>query len=474
MRRPLLSLFTIAVLFGLLLQPERAAAQDGGNTIFLPSIFNRYNPLAGQQIVNAPYFSETDIINTHSSEMGIFWFGKVRPDSNYTDVRVAYNNEAIWVHTVTIDRRLWYNASANGTNLEEWDAVTLLLDLNGNSSAAHPTSQSYRFVTQLRWWEDEADYRAAFRGNGSQWVPGAIQYTNVSGWRGEVPNGDAVDDKGWSMTFKIPFASLGLSKPADGTIWRMAVQIHDRDSEAGPALPDQVWPDLLDASVPATWGRLRFGLPAYAPPSLANVQTTTIRRGLNGAVVKEASAGGAAVCGQGMNFWTEWGERNYAGLDYFNIQNQMDVSDWPCFSKYYVTFPLEAVPSGKVLQSAKLVLYQFGGSDPSQAWPSPIQVFTVGRDWDPATLNWNNGPQAMENIALTWVDVIRSGWQEVAYEWDVSLGAELALQKGAPLQLVVYSADSPMHSGKYFRSSYSNDWAGTVRPTLIVQWGDPR
>jgi len=29
--------------------------------------------------------------------------------------------------------------------------------------------------------------------------------------------------------------------------------------------------------------------------------------------------------------------------NHVNVQNQSDISDWPCFSKYYVTFPLDAV-----------------------------------------------------------------------------------------------------------------------------------
>jgi hypothetical protein len=185
-----------------------------------------------------------------------------------------------------------------------------------------------------------------------------------------------------------------------------------------------------------------------------------------------------------MNYWTDWGERVYyaflennTSVEYgdFNIQNQSDIADWPCFSKYYVTFPLDAVPSGKTIVSAKLAMYQFGNSDPVHATPSLIQVLTVGDAWNETTLNWNNAPLALENVSRAWVDPLPgfAGFPGVRREWDVSRAVAQAYTSGSPLRLVLYSADDDYNSGKYFVSSDTGDWNATGRPTLQVVWGNP-
>jgi len=80
-------------------------------------------------------------------------------------------------------------------------------------------------------------------------------------WRGEYPNND-VDDRGWAVTFYVPFESLGLDgPPEDGTVWGMAVTLHDRDDAGGIAIADQVWPETMDAGQPGSWGSTGLGLP---------------------------------------------------------------------------------------------------------------------------------------------------------------------------------------------------------------------
>jgi hypothetical protein len=300
-----------------------------------------------------------------------------------------------------------------------------------------------------------------------------IPFSTVPGWRGNSPN-DNIDDRGWAMTFKIPFTSLGMAgKPASGTNWRLGVVLHDRDAQSGQTLPDQFWPELANPQSPVSWGILHFGLPSFTQPVVTNMQTSTIRNRLNGAVVPDVAAGGGTLCGGYLDIWTQWGEANYADQTYLNIQNQVDVADFPCFSKYYVTFPLSSIPAGKTIRSAKLILYEFGGSDPTQAKPSFIQVFRIGQDWNETTLNWNNAPLAVENVSQAWIPVYNKPykWPGDPYEWDVSRSVSQAYESGTPLRLVLYSADGDYHSGKYFVASNTDDGNAVARPTLIIEWG---
>jgi len=206
--------------------------------------------------------------------------------------------------------------------------------------------------------------------------------------------------------------------------------------------------------------------------------TVTIRQGLDGAVVTDGAVGGGTTCGGGLDYWTDWGEANYAGLDYTNIQNLGDIGDWPCFSRYYVVFPLDGVPPGRAIISATLTLHQFGNA--GQGWqppaqPSLIQVLSVAEEWDEATLNWNTAPLAAENISAAWaypLDPVppRPG---VPRHWDVSRAVADAYAAGTPLRLALYESDWAYHSGKYFVTSDADEWEAAGRPTLVVAWGQP-
>jgi len=453
------------------------------STVYLPLVMSP--GLASSRRVNAPYFSGP----VPFAETAIFWFGRVNSSENYANVRVGYNDTELYIYLAAFDRRLWYSTNPSPGDLA-WDAATLYLDLDGNAGSV-PDVNAYRFEGQLNWWEPRVNYQTVYRGNGSSWVMATVPFSVTSGWRGDALNNDT-DDRGWVVTFHIPFASLGLSgPPSEGMIWGMAMALHDRDNAAGPPLADKIWPEAMNATSPRTWGQVAFGLPAYTPPQITPGGTVTIRHKLNGATVKDAAAGGYTLCGAGTDFWTQWGDTNESFYNsehsIFNVQNQSDVADWPCFSKYYVTFPLDAVPSGKAILSATLTLHQMGNAgdinDPNsdnRPKPSLIQVLTVAEDWNEATLTWNNAPLALENVGQAWVQPIQgcgsSGgipWPCVPRTWDVSYAVAKAYVAGQPLRLALYSADSDYHSGKYFTSSETGDWNEVGRPTLSVTWGIP-
>jgi hypothetical protein len=427
--------------------------------------------------VNAPYF-EGDV---RFPETAIFWFGRITANDNYADVRVGYNDDELYVRLAAFDRWLWYDPTPSAKDLTAWDAATLYLDLDGNEGET-PDASAYRFVGQLNWWEERELFQTAYRGDGSGWVRATIPFTTTSGWRGNAPNNNEADDRGWELTFRVPFAGLGLSRPASrGTVWAMAMTLHDRDDGAGTPIADDTWPEAPDFDRSSTWGQLAFGLPIYAPPATAAGGTVAVRHKLNGTVVLDAAVGGTTgnLCpGDPDYIWNEWGNDNFAGAPNFNIQNQSDVADWPCFSKYYVTFPLDKVPPGQAIVSATLKLHQYGnagGGTWGEPEPSLIQVVTVAEDWEEKQLTWNNAPLATENVSAAWVDPIASfpGWPGSAREWNVSGAVAQAYAAGEPLRLALYEADGAYHSGKYFVSSDTGDWNEKGRPTLSVVWGLP-
>jgi len=422
--------------------------------------------------VNVPHFNgDIDL-----AQGVIFWFGQVNDTANYADVRLGYNDDELLVTLHIFDRRLWYDTSPAAVDLTGRDAVTLYLNLAGPTGET-PSSDSYRLVSQLSHWQTRDNYQAVYRGNGSGWAPVALPFTTETNWRGNGPNDDQ-DDRGWLATFHLPFASFGLTGPPPAASgWGLGVALHDRDDAGGSAIPGQSWPAGIDYQRPSTWSRLNFGRLGYAPGLVRLGGVVTVRHGLNGAVVTDTHVGGHSDCAEPLspNFFNAWGEANYAGYDQINIQNQWDVADWPCFSKYYVTFPLDDLPAGRPIISATLTMYQFGNAEPALAQPSLIHVLTVADDWTEATLTWNNAPPAMEEVAVTSVNPLLTfpGWPGAPVTWNVSRAVVQARAAGQPLRLALYSTDRPYHSGKYFSSSDAPDWNAAARPTLQVWWGDP-
>jgi hypothetical protein len=227
------------------------------------------------------------------------------------------------------------------------------------------------------------------------------------------------------------------------------------------------------------------------PPTRPGTETTvTIRAGLDGDVVENASVGASEMLCSGddaYNFGT--GENSWGGnvdRNYFHVQDQEDYADWPCFAKIYLKFPLAKLPAGKVVLSATLRLHH---SMPTSGGPegdrSLIQVFRVAdvlRDgatpWDATNITWNEAPPAIENLAGFWGDrtgMMETGWDSLPeWHWDVSRAVAGAV--GAThVSFALYSADSEYHTGKQFvQSSDFPDWGDpSQRPTLELTYADP-
>jgi hypothetical protein len=426
--------------------------------------------------VNAPHFDTS----VRAAQAAVFWFGRVDPLQNYADVRVAYTDEELWIKVAVVDQWLWQDNAASRTaaSLETWDAASVFVDTTSGTAPDAPVAGVYRFVGELSWWRPRTDYQAAYVGHGTGWsLSPTTAFTTETAWRGDAPNNSGAD-RGWTITFRLPFSSLGASgAPTTGTVWRLGVLLHDRDGQQSTAVSNQFWPLGFERDSPGTWGALGFGLrPGQTGPTPPTADTYLIRQQTGAVQVPDAMVGGGSTCAEGLDFFEEWGSANHAHSTTLVVQNQGDIADWPCFSKVYIDFPLSELPAGRSVSSATLTLHQFGGSDPSQAQPSLIQVFTVDDGWDESRITWNNAPMAVENVAQSWVDVIPSPglpWPGAARTWDLSWAVAQAYATGrSVLRLALYDADGAYHSGKYFSSSDTGDWNEAGRPALEVILAD--
>ncbi len=465
---PSVSLTAIALIFCLILLFATSFW-----TNLLPLHFSKpsvkaASPLTGH--INIPYFGGAVPFN----QTAIFWFGDVTSTDNYTDVRIGYNSSELYVDLHIVDRYLWYDPNTAAPDLTKGDNATIYLDTTQSASSTLDQN-SYAFQAGVNGYVKRNNYQKAYTGSGTAWTPVNIPFIAVYGWRGHGFNGP--EDAGWSMTYHIPFSSVGLSgPPSQGTFWELAVQVHNRDNAANTPIPDKWWPTSASSTSPSSWGAVAFGMPTYHPPSTSNTTTYTIRNKLNTQVVTDGMVGGSLSCGKlGLNRWTQWGTRTYPAAPQINIQNESDISDWNCFSKFYITFPLSSLPGSGVVANAHVTLYEYGNSG-VQGKPNPsyIQVATINQDWNPATLSWNTAPPVGENITSMLVPTKSQPVLPppgLAITWDVSRAVAAAYAAGQPLRLVFYSTDNQYNTGKYFSSSTVADWNAAARPALQVSLG---
>lgn len=422
--------------------------------------------------LNAPCTNFTAPFN----QTAIFWFGKVSSSTDYVDVRLAYSNSYLFISLNMIDRYVWYDSHASSPNLSIGDTATVYLDSNTGGSNA-PQKTAYKFLAQVDNGQPRANYQRAYQGNGTGWSASSTPFTTCSWWRGTKINGG--DDAGWSMTYELPFTSLGQSTaPSQGNAWELAIAVQNQDNASASPLPVTWWPQAAQNMASSSWGQLVYGLPAYQASKTANPTTYTIRNGVNHQVVTDAMVGGGTGCyglNQGSFRWTNWGTKNWAGAHKVDVENQSDVSDWECFTKYYITIPLSSLPTGKGVISAKITLYETGNMGQNGLTapnPSNIEVATVNQAWSASTINWNNAPAVGEIISMTTVNLyVKAPLPGNAYSWDVSAAVANAYASGQPLRLVFYSTDAPRHTGKYFSSSYTASWDIEGRPGLQVTLG---
>ncbi len=454
---------------------------DGPTTIFLP-VVSKGPILPEAPQASASYFTiPTDPNQPYPiGEFPVFWFGEVRGVENYTDVRIAYNSSELYLRLQVFDRGCFYDQNPPLDEPTRWDGAAVFLNLSGNIGNT-PSLNSYQFLVQfdrdMNWNPPWEITKFSYQGNGYSWVEANLPFSMNSS--NQYISDQKTNCRGWIASLRIPFTSMGLSSaPSYGTIWGMAIANYDRDDDAGTYITPKVWPKNVNVNSPVTWGKLSFGLPPTTPTQVGNI--TLIRQGMNNAFVPDASVGGYAVCGgDPENYWTLWGDTNEGFYNpersNYNIQNQANISDWPCFSKVYISFPLDQVPLGKQILSATMTLHVFGNAGSAGNEPaSLIHVYTVDESWTDTTITWNNAPYIDRYISNTWVPSPpdEDYFPGTPHNWDVTSAVIEAYQKGIPVNLVLYSSDNFFHSGKYFVSSNTGDWNAEGRPILKIVWSD--
>ncbi|MCS6798363.1 MAG: DNRLRE domain-containing protein [Myxococcota bacterium] len=444
-----------------------------------------------------------------------FWAGGVGSRRNAIDGRILWTERGLAIRVAVYDRHI-YDEAGPRDDLERWDSLRLMiaprLDATSLEGALRIDAQAGRHGTERT---------DVFRGSAAGWMAVSMPIGRLGaggggdgielekGYRG----GERDESRGWHVVFWIGWRALtGEAGVPMGL--RLGLLAFDRDDASGSRLGEverfpltaatetaEGWMPvvLADATIAsreesgaspghaAEAYRVAGQLPPHRPETM---RTVVIREGRMGAVVENASVGASERLCSGDDAYNfgdgpaSWGGET--GRRYFHVQAQADYADWPCFARAYVRFPLDAVPDGAVVLSARLVLHHkqpTSGGDEG-VW-SLVHAFDVdstlrgsSEPWTEADLSWNLAPLPVENLAASWGDrtgVTDRGWDALPpWSWDVTRAVRRRLAERR-VSFALQPSDVEYHTGKEFvRSEDFPDWGNPEqRPRLEVTFADP-
>ena len=104
------------------------------SSIGAPSPWVIYLPITmnGQTLPDAPQVAipylnvSADAMDDHTGELSLFWFGQAKLAENYSDVRMGYNNQELFIRMQVFDKRCWFDETEPTNEPTKWDAASNL------------------------------------------------------------------------------------------------------------------------------------------------------------------------------------------------------------------------------------------------------------------------------------------------------------------------------------------------------------
>lgn len=375
------------------------------------------------------------------------WFGMggKTGDRNHTEVLATYDDSALYVAFMNIDRSTELYPRNTSTDITLVDSNAVWIE----------TPQGRRFY-----------FLAAIDTN---YPPRPVQAS------GEFPNYDGKTDSlgGWShsgwyagdktlqQTVKIPWSAMSASAPASGSRWRVNFVNYNQTSStlSSSTVRRQLW-SMGDETDPAGWGILAFDEAAFAPPAGISPEATLTLRPASGFGEEiTLRAGNAADL---SNEWT--GE----------AITQSNWNDWDPIDytiKEYVQFDLSMIPTGRKIISATFQNH-FRGHFESSPTELYLHVVRLAGPYDPASVTMLTSPAPVENGYRRLVRTTEVGnW----IDFDVTDAVTKSLENGSSkVSFALAGSSGDIHNGKIWNVSFGRaDYYDKRRPRLIITFGTP-
>ncbi len=373
------------------------------------------------------------------------WFGMGGKTGgrNHTEVLVTYDDTALYVAFLNIDRATFPCPAGVPTDLTTVDSDAIWVET--------PAGNTFYLIAALD----------------SNYPPGPVQAS------GEFPSFDPKSDKlpGWShvgessggntfqQTIRIPWSALGMTAPTLGSSMRVNFANYNQTAPALTAatVDLRTWAPG-NQSQPDQWGKLAFDEAAYTPPTGISPEATITLRPATG-------FGGEVTMSPG----NDADQTNSFTNEAITQSNWNDWDPVDYTLKEFMQFDLTTIPPGRKIISATL-LNNFRGHYNSNPTDLYLHVVRLAQAYDPATVTMLTSPVPIENGYRRLVQVSEVGdW----IDFDVTDAVTKALASGSSkVSLALAGTSGDISNGKIWNVSYGRaDWYDNWRPQLIITFG---
>lgn len=374
------------------------------------------------------------------------WFGcgGKTGDRNHTEVLATYDDTALYIAFMNIDRSTVIYPKGTTTALNVVDSNAIWIRT--------PAGRTFYLLAIV-----DNNYPPGPRRASGEFPAFDPKTDKLSGW---TNSGWYAGDKTIQQTIRIPWSALGTSAPTAGSKWRVNFINYNQTSTALTAstVKRQSWAPGLE-NQPDQWGYLAFDEAEFTPPSVSPEATLTIRpaTGFGGEITLRA--------GNAADKTNEWKDEAITQSNW----NDWDPIDYTI--KEYLQFDLSMIPKDRKIISATLQ-NNFRGHFESSPTDLYIHVVRLAEPYDPKTVTMLTSPAPVENGFRRLVTTSEKGaW----IDFDVTSVVSKAFQMGqSKVSFALAGSSGDIHNGKIWNVSFGRaDYYDKYRPRLIVTFGKP-
>lgn len=375
------------------------------------------------------------------------WFGMggKTGDRNHTEILATYDNTALYIAFLNIDRSTILYPKGTTTDITTVDSNAIWIET--------PGGRRFYLLAAMD----------------TTYPPGARQAS------GEFPTFDGKTDKltGWShtgwyagdktiqQTIRVPWTTLKTTAPSSGAKWRVNFVNYNQTSSSltSSTVKRQTWATGNETQ-PDGWGYLSFDDGVTQPPSNISPEATLTLRPATGFGEEVTLRTGNAA--DATNGWPN------------EAITQSNWNDWDPIDytiKEFQQFDLSMIPKGRKIISATFQS-NYRGHFESSPTDLYLHVVRLEGPYDPKTVNALTSPRPVENgfSRLVKVSEVKS-WIDFDVTDVVRNAYELGLQKAS---FALSGSSGDIHNGKIWDVSFGrSDYYDKYRPKLIITFGSP-
>ncbi|MHB1457693.1 MAG: hypothetical protein ACYC0V_12335, partial [Armatimonadota bacterium] len=300
------------------------------------------------------------------------WFGLggKTGDRNHTEVLATYDDNALYIAFMNIDRSTVLCPQGVVKTLNTVDSNAIWIET--------PEKRRFVFIASL-----DTSYPAKPRRASGEFPSNYnLRTDKLSGW---TSSGWFAGNLTMQQTIKIPWSSMGTSAPVKGSRWQVNLLNYNQTDQSGTlsVSPTRWAPGGTCDSV--NWGAFAFDEAEFTVPSDVYPEAALTLRPATGFGDEVTLRAGNAA-----NIPNEWQDEAITQSNW----NDWDPVDYTI--KEYLQFDISMIPQDRVILSATLRNHYRGHfeSNPSNLY---LHVVRLANEYDPDTVTMLTSPLPVEN-----------------------------------------------------------------------------